>query len=140
MVALLIWWYKAPRLLVRWSSLTVTIRLMAMVQVPAQRIHLLVRHFTRFCSLFIDGDPTLTAAASTAHISDFTPELLSECPFSLLLQLDDVSQPGILEEVFNELFSRCRRCSYYMTRRATIFHKCKQNRRDAEVIDLTNEN
>ena len=111
-----------------------------MVQVPAQRIHLLVRRFTHSCFLLIDADPTLTAAASTAHISDFTPELLSECPFSLLLQLDDVSQPGISEDVFNELFLRCRHCGYHMTRRAAIFHKCKQNRRDAEVIDLTNEN
>jgi hypothetical protein len=81
------------------------------------------------------------AAASTGRISDFTPESLSECPFSLLLQLDDTSQPGIAEDVFHELFSRCRRCRQYMTRRATIFHKCKRagGHRDEEVIDLTNE-
>jgi hypothetical protein len=65
------------------------------------------------------------------------PSIREESYFGLLLQLDDISEPGVTEEVFQEMFSRCHGCRKYMTRRTTMFHHCKG--RDAEVIDLTNQ-
>jgi hypothetical protein len=82
----------------------------------------------------ISGVPIMTAA-TTAGIASFAPD---ECPFSLLLQLDDITQPGLSEEKFRDLFSKCRKCDATMTRRVTVFHHCKAGA-NPEVIDLTNE-
>ena len=75
-------------------------------------------------------------AATTTGIASFAPDSQSECCFSLLLQLDEIKQPGISEEKFRDLFWKRRKCCMYMTRRATVFHDCKSS---VEVIDLTNE-
>jgi len=76
-------------------------------------------------------------AASTEGIASFSPDSPDECCFSLLLQLDEIKEPGLTEEQFRDLFWKCRKCPTYMTRRATVFHKCKKA--NPEVIDLTNE-
>ena len=79
----------------------------------------------------------------TTGIATFQPETELEDAFSLLLQLDDVRDPGLLEEAFQALFLKCRQCQIHMTRSSTIFHKCKPTVQGAivelEVIDLTND-
>jgi hypothetical protein len=82
--------------------------------------------------------PHYDLAAPTAGIPAFTPESKSDS-FELLLQLDDISAPGLTEHVFQELFSKCRDCRKYMTRRTSNFHNC-QHANAVEIIDLTNEN
>jgi hypothetical protein len=73
-------------------------------------------------------------------IPAFDPETQSECAFLLLLQLDDIKDPGVSRDVFEELFVKCRTCHKYMTRRSTIFHDCPGARGNViDVIDLTNE-
>ena len=72
----------------------------------------------------------------------FAPESPSECSFSLLLQLDDIKDPGVSEDIFQDLFLKCRKCRRHMTRRATIFHTCPAAETEGnivEVIDLTNQ-
>jgi hypothetical protein len=84
-------------------------------------------------------------AVSGTAAQPFDLESLSADAFSLLLQLDEITDPGVSEEVFNELFLKCRKCRRHMTRRAVIFHKCAAASQDnantapMEVIDLTNE-
>ena len=81
-------------------------------------------------------------AISGTSVQPFQPESLSADSFSLLLQLDEIRDPGVSEEVFNELFLKCSKCRKHMTRRAVIFHNCAAASQDAvpmEVIDLTNE-
>jgi hypothetical protein len=87
---------------------------------------------TAFC---LYHDP----AANPTGIPTFPPESEPGDNFSLLLQLDDITTPGLTEDVFRELFVMCRKCRKYMTRNVTIFHKCEAIRRDVSVIDLTNE-
>ena len=40
------------------------------------------------------------------------------------MQLDSVSEPGIEEFVFRDIFAKCCVCRMYMTRRTTMFHQC----------------
>jgi hypothetical protein len=80
---------------------------------------------------------------AVSGVPPFAPESVSGDSFSLLLQLDEIKDPGISEEEFNELFLKCRKCGWHMTRRATVFHKCAAVSQDhampVEVIDLTND-
>jgi hypothetical protein len=82
-------------------------------------------------------------AVTTTGIATFGPESESENAFSLLLQLDDIKNPGLSEEAFRGLFLTCRECRNTMTRSSTIFHKCKPTVQGAvvelEVVDLTND-
>lgn len=79
----------------------------------------------------------------TEDIFDFAPSDRSESYFGLLMQLDSISEPGVTEEVFRDLFSRCRTCRKYMTRRMTAFHHCEGTGETmgtgVDVIDLTQE-
>jgi hypothetical protein len=81
--------------------------------------------------------------AAVSGVPSFALESVSGDSFSLLLQLDEIKDPGISEEMFNELFLKCRKCRTHMTWRATVFHKCaavsQDNAVPVEVIDLTNE-
>jgi hypothetical protein len=86
----------------------------------------------------ISGVPIVTAA-TTAGIATFAPDTPSEDCFTLLLQLDDIKQPGLSEEKFRDLFWKCRKCDTTMTRRVTVFHNCDHAAANLEVIDLTNE-
>jgi hypothetical protein len=76
-------------------------------------------------------------------VQSFAPDAVSGDSFSLLLQLDEIKDPGLSEEVFYELIVKCRKCRRHMTRRATIFHNCgatsQENATPVEVIDLTSE-
>jgi hypothetical protein len=77
-----------------------------------------------------------------AGIPTFIPQTQTECSFSLLLRLDDIKDPGLSEDDFQELFFKCRKCRWLMTRRVTVFHDCSAARNNAQqvtVIDLTNE-
>ena len=61
------------------------------------------------------------------------------------MQLDSISEPGVSERVFQQMFSRCRICQMYMTKRTIPFHSCEDAimasnvHVDVEIIDLTNE-
>lgn len=59
--------------------------------------------------------------------------------FSMLMQLDGGSCPGLPADCFVSLFYQCRHCKWVTTRRAFDLHEClTTNPRDnAPVIDLT---
>jgi hypothetical protein len=86
--------------------------------------------------------PPITAAVTEENISMFEPLMESTVTsIELLLQLDSIVKPGILQEQFLQLFAKCRACRNVMTRRITAWHECeaKDLRRVslADVIDLT---
>ena len=78
-----------------------------------------------------------TTEVSAADVPHFRPAPIVENYFAILMQLDDISEPGVSEDVFRMLFIKCRGCGMYMTRRTSLFHNCKTV--NIEVIDLTNE-
>jgi len=43
-----------------------------------------------------------------------------------LLQLDDIRDPCVSEDVFRELFMKCRSCRKYVIRGSTVFHECQK--------------
>jgi hypothetical protein len=43
---------------------------------------------------------------------------------SLLMRLDEVSAPGLPEDLFADLFLKCRKCGYTMTKRVFHHHTC----------------
>jgi hypothetical protein len=58
---------------------------------------------------------------------------------SLLMQLDEVSAPGLPENVFINLFLKCRKCDYIMTKCVFHHHTCLEAHPAARpnFIDLT---
>ena len=90
-------------------------------------------HLPLFCVSHHHSDADL---AST-DVPPFTPAAHSGNYFALLMQLDDLAEPGIPGHVFRSLFGKCQSCDMHMTSRTTLFHDCKGP--EIEVIDLTNE-
>jgi len=72
----------------------------------------------------------------TLFIPTVKPTAISE--FSLFLQLDSFTKPGISQEQFLALFARCISCGKYMTRRMVTFHDCETFGENV-VIDLTGD-
>jgi hypothetical protein len=75
----------------------------------------------------------LSIDIDTSSISTFNPDW-PESDFSLILQLDSFTQPGLLEMQFKRLFTECQVCNMFMTQRTIPFHKCPP-----VVIDLTGD-
>ena len=80
-------------------------------------------------------------AVPAGDVPSFTPAPIVENYFATLMQLDDLAAPGVSEDVFQQLFVKCRHCRTYMTTRTTLFHECKGPgpTDNVVVIDLTNE-
>ncbi|KAJ7877268.1 hypothetical protein B0H14DRAFT_3859030 [Mycena olivaceomarginata] len=86
-----------------------------------------------------------TAVAGSSPVNPFivpyaTPEPLPvpSSLFSILLQLDASSNPGLTETQFKKLFVRCSACKLYTTTSAFDDHNCRSSTILAtEVIDLT---
>jgi hypothetical protein len=76
-----------------------------------------------YCPVDVSDSNFITVAK--ADHAPFTPFAeRSESVFGLLLQLDSISEPGITEELFRELFVVCCVCRRHMTKRTTAFHYC----------------
>ena len=58
---------------------------------------------------------------------------------SLLMRLDEVSAPGLPEDVFVGLFIKCRKCNYTMMKRVFHHHTCLTANRTSNrlFVDLT---
>ena len=58
---------------------------------------------------------------------------------SLLMRLDDVSAPGLPENIFVNLFLKCRKCGYVMTKRVFHHHTCLEihSPSNRDILDLT---
>ena len=55
---------------------------------------------------------------------------------SLLMRLDEVSAPGLPEDVFMGLFLKCSECNYTMTKRVFHHHTCLTVN-EVSFMDLT---
>jgi hypothetical protein len=99
------------------------------------------------CRLQESGFPLLILTFTDVDISaipTFYPPDLSD--FSLFLQLDSYTKPGLSEAHFQNLFAKCLGCGLYMTRRTVQFHVCSGDGgsssatgEELEVIDLTGD-
>lgn len=75
----------------------------------------------------------------------YTPDVRAVDPkgkasiLSLLMQLDEVSAPGLPENVFVNLFLKCRNCGYMMTKRVFHHHTCLEIHpaSSQDLVDLT---
>lgn len=65
------------------------------------------------------------------------PLAVEDSPVSKLIRLNSFIFPGLPEEEFQALFTKCRECHWIMTRRAFIYHSCQSVVPTAQVIDLT---
>ncbi|KAH7917492.1 hypothetical protein BV22DRAFT_1135361 [Leucogyrophana mollusca] len=66
-----------------------------------------------------------------------TPGRLSN-PFNKLMRLDSFLRPGLTEDEFRGLLTKCRRCRLIMTRSRFDMHECQgEVGDDDDVIDLT---
>lgn len=63
------------------------------------------------------------------------PLAVEDSPYSKLIRLNSVVFPGLPENEFQALFSKCRRCRWIMTQRAFRYHTCLPAVSD--IIDLT---
>jgi len=53
---------------------------------------------------------------------------------SLCMKLDDVSSPGLPEEIFADMFRQCRRCGYITTKDVFHHHACIEAPRPRVVV------